>query len=346
MVLQEGFAGDEAHAVLVEASRSGWDHSRVRAISPRAVLEELLATLDDLPAAGGHAAYWHERRGLQLPVPPGVAQPPTHVVPAPEDRFDWAFPRFVKELWDAGYFRRAVPKICVDATEPKNDPDFDMDMTLWELLGVRGLWPLRAQHWTEDTRWALVEALGDLIARPRARSWHQWDQCGWHYTDFSESVGQALYRARVNELLEQSGISLRLAEQGEDVGRLVQLTDEARTELVAAALDTPTGSDRTAVGHAIALFRSRTANRDDKRSAVLALARVLEDRRRLLEEVLLSKDEGALFQIANQFDLRHRNDKQLSNYDDSFLDWIFWWYLATIELSDRALTRSGEGKRG
>ncbi len=54
------------------------------------------------------------------------------------------------------------------------------------------------------------------------------------------------------------------------------------------------------------MFRSRAADREEKRSAVLALARVLEDRRQLIEDQLDGKDEGALFRIANEFDLRHR----------------------------------------
>ena len=344
LVLQEAFAGDEPLAALVDASRGVAGVGAVvgRPISPLSLLHELLAGLDELPIAGTRSPYWHERQGLQLPVPPDASQPPTAVAPAPEQTFDWVYPRFVQELWGAGYFRQAVPKVCVDAAEPNNDPDFDMDMTLWDLLGVRGLWPLQPEHWNDDTRWALVEALGDLVARPRARSWHNWDACGWHFSQFSESTGQALYRARVNSMLEQSGVPLRLAEQGEDVGRLIRVTDDARQDLIDSVLATSAGPDRNATDHAIALFRSRTADRENKRSAVNALARILEDRRPLLQQKLVSKDEGALFQIANQFDRRHRNEKQLAEYDDAFLDWIFWWYLGTVELSGRLLAR-GEG---
>ena len=49
----------------------------------------------------------------------------------------------------------------------------------------------------------------------------------------------------------------------------------------------------------------------------------------------MSNDEGALFQIANQFDLRHSGERQRPHYQDSYLDWVFWWYLATVELTDR-----------
>lgn len=93
------------------------------------------------------------------------------------------------------------------------------------------------------------------------------------------------------------------------------------------------------VQHAIALFRRRGATEHDKRSAIVALHRVLEQRRGLLRASLFRDDEGALFQIANRFDLRHGNDQQHPDYDPAFYDWVFWWYLGTVELTDRLLAR-------
>ena len=93
------------------------------------------------------------------------------------------------------------------------------------------------------------------------------------------------------------------------------------------------------VGHAVALFRSRDADIASKRSAIVALAGVLENRRELIKTSLLRKDEGALFELANEFDLRHRKPDQRGDYDEAFLDWIFYWYLATVELTDRVLAR-------
>lgn len=99
------------------------------------------------------------------------------------------------------------------------------------------------------------------------------------------------------------------------------------------------------VRHAVALFRRRGATEEDKRSAAVALAGVLEERRGLLKSELFRKDEAALFQIANQFSLRHRNEAQKGDFDAAFLDWVFWWYLATVELTDRLLERVGAGAR-
>jgi len=39
------------------------------------------------------------------------------------------------------------------------------------------------------------------------------------------------------------------------------------------------------------------------------------------------------------FAIRHRRRGQQADYDPVFLDWIFWWYLATVELTARLLAR-------
>jgi hypothetical protein len=144
----------------------------------------------------------------------------------------------------------------------------------------------------------------------------------------------------MNKILAASDIPLKLADQGEDTGRLVHLVEDDRAVLVDRALQSAEPAVREQVQHAIALFRSRNATAQDKRSAVVALAHVLERRHSLLKAELLRSDEGALFRIANEFAIRHENEKQRSDYDLVFLDWVFWWYLATIELTDRLLQRN------
>jgi hypothetical protein len=168
---------------------------------------------------------------------------------------------------------------------------------------------------------------------------HGYSGCGWHHSSFSLGTGQVVYRWRVNQILDRSDLGLRLADEGEDAGRLVAATDPARSELVAAMAKRTDPGTGDLVRHAIALYRGRDASEHHKRSATVTLAGVLEERRSLLKAELVSKDEGALFQIANQFAIRHRRDDQRPDYDPAFLDWVFWWYLATIELTDRILDR-------
>lgn len=184
----------------------------------------------------------------------------------------------------------------------------------------------------------VVEVLHDLVARPRDRWLHNYDGCGWHHRDFSLDAGRVLHRWRVNAVLDRSDLGLHLADEGEDVGRLVAATDPARAELLRATTERKDPvADR--LRHTISLFRGRHATEHDKRSAVIVLGGVLEERRTLIKKELLSKDEDDLFMIANKFGIRHQNEQQKSDYSAEFLDWIFWWYLATIELTDRLVAR-------
>ncbi len=261
-----------------------------------------------------------------------------------------AFAREVHRLDATGYFADSFGSSCVDS--PDGDPDEAGQRQLVEAVGSDGaLWPLNRlgqptgieQAWTQELFYDVVEALHDRVARPRRRRWHDYGR-EWDYDDFARLPGRALYRWRVNQLFDRSLVPLRLAESGSDTGRLVHAAGDPRDELVEQALTTPATDDRAAVELAVALFRSRDAGREDKRSAVLALSRVLEDRRQLIREQLIKKDEGALFRIANEFDLRHRGTsgsgrQQWGDYDEAFLDWVFWWYLSTIALTDRLLAR-------
>jgi hypothetical protein len=135
----------------------------------------------------------------------------------------------------------------------------------------------------------------------------------------------------VNSILGRNGFDLRLAADGEDAGRLVVATGDARDDLLERSISAQS-AEADDVRHAIRLFRARNSTRVEKRSAAVVLAGILENERDLLDEKLLSKDEGALFTIANKFAIRHQNASQQPDYDDAYLDWIFWWYLATVEL--------------
>ncbi|MDN5855856.1 MAG: hypothetical protein L0K86_24050, partial [Actinomycetia bacterium] len=169
------------------------------------------------------------------------------------------------------------------------------------------------------------------------------DGCGHHFEDFDIDAGRRVYRALINRLLAEHGVALRLAAAGEDEGRLVQVIDDARADLIERARAGSEPHVRGRVEHAIALFRGRDATEHDKRSAAITLAGILEERRTLIRTDLGRKDEGALFGLANEFAIRHQRRGQHGDYDPAFLDWIFWWYLATIELTDQILARQASG---
>ncbi|MEU8205866.1 hypothetical protein [Streptosporangium sp. NPDC049046] len=283
---------------------------------------ELIDRASELRHATAPRAYWPQRRTDTFPsLHSGLR----------DVRREFA--RTVTEFEDNGYLVEAFGEECVDDHRELPDPAEVIDRR----LGIAGLWPLTPTAWDDDTFYGLVEVFHDLVSRPRQRRFHSWNECGWHYSEFHAVPGQTLYRWKINHMLHSAGIEYKLAAEGEDLGRLVAVTDDARSHLIQQVLHASTPNTKDQVEHAIALFRSRSTSPENKRSAIIALAGILEERRQLIRDDIGKPDEGALFEIANRYALRHRRADQRGDYDAAFLDWIFWWYLATVELTNRLI---------
>jgi hypothetical protein len=280
-----------------------------------------------LPAYRPNRPYYQQRVREQH-------RDPDDWKPDERDLLPIYFVQLYEDLDKRGYFVRAFGGSCKYGA----DSEISASGTIGMSLGWTPTWPLNPNELNDQGKlYDIIERLHDLVARPRRRFIHEHD-C-MHHVEPAPEIGRALYRWHINELLDDAGVGLRLADDGEDVGRLVTVTDEARTQLLQTMM---AGRSDLAVGdpvrHAISLFRSRGATEGDKRSACTALALVLEERRALLKDTLIKKDEGALFLIANEFAIRHEDGKQQGDYRPGFRDWIFWFYLATIELTDRLLS--------
>lgn len=368
-LLAEAFHGDAGYELFQQEHArggGGWgfddpwspdfDPNRVRLPSPAwQLIEELIAGADSLPAYRPKR-YYRARQAPPARRPVGRWNLPMVML---------GFAELVNNLAVAGYFGRAFGSSCCDdADDPtaagqrqlsvllnENQEDDDPLVQLWPPLprgeeGPEGEEWRGPQPWSDGLFYDVVEALHDLVARPRSRIWHDFCQ-EWDYADVTPSSGRAVYRWRVNQLLDRSNVPLRLAEDGEDVGLLVTAAGDAQDDLVHQVLDAAGPRDRSELEHAVAMFRGRAAGRQEKRSAVLALTRLFEDRKAVVRQHLEKPDESALFNIANNFDLRHRGlqkngQPQQGDYDEVFLDWMFWWYLATVDLTDKLVARQGE----
>lgn len=202
---------------------------------------------------------------------------------------------------------------------------------LGQKVGKAHLGGLPDGDWSEDDLCDYIEVLHDISARPTTRWYHEFSGCGWHPDNFDRASGAAIFRWSINRVLDKSSLGLRIATEGGDIGRVTKVMPNGLEDIVAAAAEINVAI-KTDVSHAITMFRQHGASREDRRMAVVELAGVLEANRTLLKKNLLTKDESALFQIANKFDLRHRDVDQQSDYADEYLDWLFHWYLATVEL--------------
>lgn len=330
-LLEEAFAGstpasDFRMAVPMASGFGGSNPSAER--DARALMASYLNQLGKLRVPGQRMPYWHESR---LPAETKKLT----------ENLQVAWRVIVSDLEDSGYFYRDIQP-CVDGSAWE-EYTFHMENKILRTAGLQVKWPLQVDEdpvfQDENRFYGLVECLADLVARPRARSLHSYGDCGWHYSDFYFPTGQAIYAWKVNALFERSGVPLALETQGELRGRLVRTTDASRQDLVERAARSPDTSISGRVVTAVNQYRLRGATAHDKRSACTSLAAILEKRRPLLKEHLFRKDEGALFRIANEFEVRHyRADEEL-DYDVAFLDWIFWWFLATVDLTETIIER-------
>lgn len=329
-LLEDAFVGTAPRDDFNNLSGSRYDESFADnvAANEKDFLLTLIRASDaaQLPESSDRVPYWSARNSAKMP-----GRIPLDVVTR-------EFCQIVTFLDLKGYFEQAFDKDCIDA--PSDVVPADVFETM---LGTRVAWPLSAVDLlmeNPDILFDVMEALYDLVARPRHRWLHSYAGCGWHHSDFSLASGRTIYAWRVNRLLARSDLGMSLETEGELSGRLVTTTDDARSDLLKAMNERADSETGDRVRHAIALFRARSATEHEKRSAAFVLYLVLEERRPLLKKSLLSKDEGALFQIANEFAVRHQDRKQQGDYDPIFRDWIFWWYLATIELTDRLINRA------
>lgn len=286
-------------------------------------LRSLLADADDLPVQQARRPYWSERLSNTQAGPVSLSAAAKDVM------------GLVRDLDARGYFDRRLGSNCVD--DPREN-----DLAEWlELETGSGDVEItkRAGEGDPDPLIDAIEAMHDICALPLRGWYHPFMNCGWHALEWSTEAGQRIYRWSINRILARTELAVVLAEEGEDVGRVIQDPGGAQSALLARMAGRAYTTMVDEVAHAIALFRARDADVSAKRSAIVTLAGVLENRRELLKSSLLRKDEGALFTLANEFDLRHRKPDQRRDYDEAFLDWIFHWYLATVELSDRILAR-------
>lgn len=92
-------------------------------------------------------------------------------------------------------------------------------------------------------------------------------------------------------------------------------------------------------------FRRYRSSLDERRDAIRDLADVLEYLRPQLKSVITAKDESDLFNIINNFGIRHHNDNQRANYDKPiWYSWMFYYYLSTIHAVVRLIERHSSGK--
>lgn len=252
-----------------------------------------------------------------------------------EDTID-LFSRVYNQLETDGYFDEAFGYWCVDQDHVEgNVKDIDLEMLL--TIRKKNLWPISeygltspfVQGYTEDDFLDVIEFLYQYVSKPIDGTMHSYNQCGMHWETFNKKEGQNTYREKVNTVLEHYKNKYELSQNGEVLHK-----PEAGFENIFNA-DMPSKDENIVerINAATTNYRRHGSSIDDRRQAVRDLADVLEYLRPQVQELLTNKDEKDLFNIANNFGIRHHNDKQKTSYDAAiWLSWMFYYYLATIHV--------------
>jgi hypothetical protein len=259
------------------------------------------------------------------------------------------------KLKDEGYFIEAFEEGewhgLRRGGEPVIAPPRIEDPEAWLMLafGIEGLWPYLAEprrlaeHATLASPFSdqglLLEILEllhrDVVSRPVT------DEEGIFEGSYDRGGGQRRLREELAPILARLDPPLEMRSDGEIAPRsaigLEALSDQP--------LPSSAGADdvRDKVQDAIRLFRDRGASVEGQLAALTQLASVLErlrDDGRLVD-AMARKDSGTLFDIANNYGIRHDNAGQRRDYGPAFREWIFHAYLAAIRFSTRVADEEG-----
>jgi hypothetical protein len=238
-----------------------------------------------------------------------------------------------KQYFDE-YFGKGCPD-NIDEGKIAGDPGFYILRTIRK----DNLWPIweKYQYYSEEDLFDMIEFLFDHVSCPLEENsfYHTFNACGRHYRNFDAPTAKEEYITEINEFLNDYSDGYELTSNGE----ICVLLQEEFRPLLSASIPTDDPENiETRMKVAVDKFRRYRATLDEKRDAVRSLADCLEFLRPDLKKVLDKDDDGALFNIINNFDIRHHNHNQKKNYDKGiWLNWMFYFYLATLHAGLRFL---------
>lgn len=251
------------------------------------------------------------------------------------------FVRLFNQMNADGYFHEAFGYICVDAGEvygSVRDPELEMLLTIRK----NGLWPvyIKALSYSEDDLFDVIEFLHLYVSKPIEGTMHSYNDCGMHWDTFNKVQGQEEFRTRINAVLAHYEQRYELSPNGE----VLRKPDYGFEPIFDADLPSKDENILSRVSAATLQYRRHGSTLDDRRQAVRDLSDVLEYLRPQVKTLLTSADEKDLFNIANNFGVRHHNDKQRTAYDAGiWLSWMFYFYLSTIHVVLRKIGHKTQG---
>jgi hypothetical protein len=190
---------------------------------------------------------------------------------------------------------------------------------------------------TEDHIFDALEFLYDHVSKPE--DWGE-GYNGFGYQRYDDEAGQKDFRDSANAFLADYKTGFELTKNGIV---LALGTHGLQHILNAEIVPYDERNVDSKVRNAIAKWRNRDLSLSEKKAAIRELADVFEwlKKTKNLGAVLDGKDESAIFDLANNFGIRHHNPAQKTNYDlVIWYSWIFHFYLATYHAAIRLLIKN------
>lgn len=234
-----------------------------------------------------------------------------------------------KKLNRDGYFQKYFGIDCVDG-DIEGELGYDIDAMIFVNLRKENLYPVytKITDYSEDDFFDMIEFLHDHCSKGLSGFNHEWNNCGYHFQEFNDKEGQKHFREQMNPILKEYLNGFEISENGE----ILMLSDSGLTTLFEANIPTTNNLNiKDRMNASILKFRRHRSSLDERKEAIRELADVLEFLRPEIKKHLNKKDENDIFNIANNFGIRHHNLDQKIEYDKAiWYSWIFYFYLATI----------------
>ncbi|GAA4929383.1 hypothetical protein [Actinomycetospora succinea] len=255
----------------------------------------------------------------------------------------------VNEMQRLEYLQEWFGKDCVDNPDDLGKSAMPLVDYIEVETGRRNAWPIAEdfgpklaeefepslQPW-EDELFDLMEFFFLHVSAGVTGDFHNYNGCGWHYEVFDPGPARQRFRDRLNRTLSSYGDGFRLSNEG----RVERTAETGLDELLDTPIRTKDPAIAERVAGAVALFRNRNRSPDDLRNAVRNTFDALEKMRPEIKVHMMKGDEGALFEIANKYTVRHLDAKQRGEYDSALWhSWMFYVNLSTIHLMTRTISR-------
>lgn len=217
--------------------------------------------------------------------------------------------------------------------------DSDLGYTVGELGNVKdilyvnfrkeNLYPIEEyiNEYSEEDFFDIVEFLHDHCSKISHEHFYDQDSNSY-FRIFDDFEGSKYFRELLNPVLGKYKNGFEISENGE----ILMLVENGLSTLIEAKIPTNDEKNiRNKMDASMLKFRKYKSTLEDRREAIRELADVLEFLRPQIKEHLKKKDENDIFNIANNFGIRHHNSEQQTDYDkEIWYSWIYYFYLATL----------------